>query len=67
MKEVYNSDAPAIVQLLNNLPLKVGIFWNLLRIFPIKPINVEPTFRTSKCSTKKESGVRIQEEIIVLT
>jgi len=41
MKAIYHSDAPGIVKFFKSLPLKAGIFWNLLRLFLVKPIDAE--------------------------
>ena len=38
---IAESKAPKIVKFFRKLPLITGIFWDLLRLYLIKPVDVE--------------------------
>ncbi len=41
LKAIESSNAPKIVKFLRKLPLIIGIFWDLLVLYLIKPIDAE--------------------------
>ena len=41
LKEIEQSNAPKLIKFLRKLPIKLGIFGDLLRLYLIKPVDAE--------------------------